>query len=137
MTDTRFMYRYIAISASFALLSGCSGTLTYSPGCAAYSGDQIEVTGDRFSWDRFSDTRRVDKDGNEIDANPGYPRTGTVEIDDAVMRFVDDSGAVVGTFVSFQNGGKRYLLTQEEHKAVADGGALPDCALQQESASDN
>lgn len=137
MTDTWVMYRYIAISASFALLSGCASTVTYSPGCAAYSGDRIAVTGDRFTWDRFTDTRRLDKEGNEIDVNPGYPRTGTIEIDDAMMRFVDESGAVVGTFVSFEDDRDRYLLTQEEHAAVAGGDAVPDCALQQEGASEN
>ncbi|MEL6367222.1 MAG: hypothetical protein AAFQ16_04605 [Pseudomonadota bacterium] len=137
MTDTQVMYRCIAISASFALLSGCASTVTYSPVCAAYSGDRIAVNGDRFTWDRFTDTRRVDNKGNEIDANPGYPRTGTIEIDDTMMRFVDESGAVVGTFVSFEDDGDRYLLTQEDHAAVAGGDAVPDCALQQEGAPGN
>ncbi|MEL7024972.1 MAG: hypothetical protein AAGL69_14655 [Pseudomonadota bacterium] len=118
----------LAISVAL-MLSGCVSPVTYEPGCVAMAGDRIEVTGARFVWDKFTDVRRIDEDGNEIEAYPDYPKSGRVESSGSQLKFIDDSGNLVGELVGYSDGANRFLLTAAQHDKVQAGADVPACAL--------
>ncbi|MEL7312648.1 MAG: hypothetical protein AAFN07_14135 [Pseudomonadota bacterium] len=103
--------------------------MKYEPGCVAMAGDRIEVTGSRFVWDKFTDIRRVDDDGNVVPAYPDYPRSGRVESTGRQLKFIDDTGELVGELVGHSADGQRFLLTTEQFEQVEAGAEIPACAL--------
>lgn len=115
--------------AAASLLGGCAAPVSYAPGCAAYTGDLITVDGRRYTWDKFTDTRSLDEDGNVIDPFPGYPREGRVEQEGQVVRFFDASGELLAVRHRHEAGGKTYLLTPEALQNMASGAALDPCSL--------
>lgn len=123
--------------AAASLLGGCAAPVTYAPGCAAYAGDQITIDGQRYTWDKFTDTRRIDEDGNVIDPFPGYPREGRVELEGRVVRFLDESGELLAVRHVRKAGGKTYLLTPEAWQQVASGAAPEPCALVAQQSADS
>ncbi|MEM8817247.1 MAG: hypothetical protein AAGE85_15590 [Pseudomonadota bacterium] len=109
---------------------GCASVEgVFEPSCIAYAGDRIEFRNDRFEWSRFTDVRNIDRDGNEIDAFPDYPKAGTYKIDSATIEFVTDDGSALDDHFLLERNGDLYLLTREQHDAVTAGESMPDCAL--------
>ena len=117
-----------------ALAAGC-GSLdgVFAPACIAYEGDRIVFDGRRFSWDRFTDARRVDDDGNIVDPFPEYPKTGRYEVDSARVSFYTDDGGSLDDRYLLEHRGDTYLLNWEDNEAVLDGEAMPACALRQQT----
>ena len=113
-----------------ALLAGCTtGGGVYEPGCIAFEGDRVEISGKRFVWDRFTDERRVDAEGREIDLFPDYPKTGRVEVRAGRVRFYPESGDPIERHYLLKRGSATYLLSAEQRASVMSGGDMPDCAL--------
>jgi len=112
------------------LLAGCT-TLNgvFEPDCIAFEGDRVELTGGRFVWDRFTDERRIDSEGNEIDPFPDYPKTGRFETILDRVDFHPDSGDGIASRYVLKRGSATYLLSEEQRAAVMSGGDMPDCAL--------
>ena len=119
----------LLLLAAGSLLCGCATPVSYAPGCLAYAGDRITIGGQRYTWDKFTDVRRIDEAGEVIDPFPGYPRQGRVERDGRVLRFLDESGALLAVRHLHEAGGKTYLLTPEAWREVAAGAAPDPCAL--------
>ena len=113
-----------------AALSGCASIDgTYAPDCTAYAGDEIVLSGGRFSWAKFTDAIPVDEDGNPMDPTPGYPKHGVYEVDGATLRMTADDGERLALMQFVEQGGKSYLLTQEQVETLETGGEMPDCPL--------
>lgn len=112
------------------VVTGCQSIEgRYEPGCAAFAGDRVVLDGGRYTWDRFTDARRVDAAGNVIDPYPDFPKTGPYAIDGKVLRLLDRGEETIATFHLHGDGNDILLLTVEEHDAVSGGAAYPDCAL--------
>ncbi len=113
-----------------ALLAGCAaGGGVYEPGCIAFEGDRIEISGKRFVWDRFTDEIRIDAEGREIDPFPDFPKSGRVEVRAGNVRFYPESGESIEMHHLLKRGSATYLLTSEERTRVMSGADMPDCAL--------
>ena len=111
------------------LLSGCKSVEgVYSPGCAAYSGDQIELSGGEFTWDKFTDQVGIDENGNPIDPFPGFPQRGSYEVDGNAVRMTMNNNASETLYLHVHDG-RALLLTETQHRAVESGGRHDDCAL--------
>lgn len=113
-----------------ACLAGCKAVDgTYLPGCAAYAGDRIELRGDTFAWDKFTDAVEIDDAGNRVDAFPGYPKTGSFDIDGdrLVLRF--DDGAETQVLHLQRSSGSLELLTDTQYVAWKKSNNYPDCVL--------
>lgn len=119
----------LLLLAAGSLLGGCATPVSYAPGCAAYTGDEITIDGQRYTWDKFTDTRRVDDDGKVIDPFPDYPRAGRVEREGQVVRFFDESGQLLAVRHLYEAGGTMHLLTPEAWQRVASGAEPDPCAL--------
>lgn len=112
-----------------ALTACASHEGVYEPACIAFEGDRIELRGGRFSWDRFTDQRSVDADGNVIDAFPDFPKSGKYTLDAERLSFVTDDGIRLTDWFLFEQQGQRYLLTDAQREHYLDTAALPRCAL--------
>lgn len=95
----------------------------------AFEGDRLEFSGGRFVWDRFTDERRIDAAGREIDPFPDFPKTGRVQARAGRVRFYPDSGDPIDTHYLLKRGSQTYLLTRGQRRNVMSGAAIPDCAL--------
>lgn len=120
----------------FPLLAACAGCATdadvvgtYVPSCVAYEGNTIELSGQRFTWDKFTDEVMVDDAGNKLDPFPGFPVRGSYAIEDDVLRLTTDVGELAGELYLVRRPGQIYLLTEAEFGAWQKDGAVPDCAL--------
>ena len=112
------------------LSSGCASIDgTYAPDCTAYAGDEIVLSGGRFSWAKFTDAIPVDDDGNPEDPTPGYPKHGVYEVDGAELRMTGDDGERMPLMHLVEQGGKHYLLTAEQAETLKTPGDMPDCPL--------
>lgn len=123
----------LALMASLlaACASGPEGV--FEPACIAHAGERIEFGGElgkgRFEWDRFTDAVSVDGAGNRIDPFPGYPKTGTFDIDGEKVSWTADDGTELAERYLLDYRGRTWLLSYEQNKAVLDGEEMPDCAL--------
>ena len=124
------MPRILFLTIATLLLTACSDYEgLYEPSCIAFEGDRIELRGGRFVWDRFTDARRIDGDGNVIDEFPDYPKTGTYSLESGRLIFATDDGVRLDDWFLVEQSGQIYLLTaaqQEAHRAKAE---MPQCAL--------
>ena len=112
------------------LLAGCNGVSgVFEPACMAFEGDRLEFSGRRFVWDRFTDERRIDAAGREIDPFPDFPKAGRVQARAGRVHFYPDSGDPIDTHYLLKRGSQTYLLTHEQRRNVMSGAAIPDCAL--------
>lgn len=102
----------------------------YEPGCIAYAGDRIELKDGRFEWQRFTDQRVVDDDGNEVDLLPGFPKKGMYRLAAGRVEFVTYDDVRLDDWFVVELAGQRYLLTEKQHDAFLDSKKVPDCALQ-------
>lgn len=101
----------------------------YLPDCKAFEGDRVELREDGFTWSRFTDQRKIDESGNEVDSFPEFPKSGEYQMKDGHVSFTLDDGEHLDTRYFMESGGKAYLLSQEEDRVFAEGGQMPECAL--------
>jgi hypothetical protein len=102
----------------------------YEPACIAYQGDKIELRDGRFTWQRYTDERTVDKAGNVVDPFPGFPKTGSYRVAAGRLELVTDDNARLDDWFIVERAGQRYLLNAQQHKAFLEGGEPPKCALE-------
>lgn len=113
-----------------ALLSGCaSHDGNYAPGCVAYAGNQVELSGGTFVWDRFTDQIRVDSDGQIIDPFPDFPVSGNYTLDGRRMTMIAESGQSMQPMYLHQDGSDYRLLTADEDASWQSSGAFDNCVL--------
>jgi hypothetical protein len=123
------MNRHLPLTVVLALAACAGHEGVYEPACIAFEGDRIELRGGRFAWDRFTDQRSVDADGNVIDAFPDFPKTGKYTLDAERLGFVTDDGVRVADWFLIEQQGQRYLLSEEQHERYLDLAELPRCGL--------
>ena len=117
-------------------LATCAGCATdadiagmYAPSCVAFEGNTIELTDQRFTWDKFTDEVTVNDAGNTVDPFPGFPVRGTYTTDNDVLHLTTDVGELAAVLHLVRRPGQIYLLTDAEFEAWQEGGAVPNCAL--------
>lgn len=118
--------------ACLAIVSGCATadySGRYAPGCTAFAGDTIELAGDRFVWDKFTDEVRISADGKREDQFPAHPMKGHYEIDGDKLILRPDAGGVTSVFYMVSESGNRYVMNVKQHSQWRATGAMPDCAL--------
>lgn len=123
----------LALLCSLAVAAGCAADTniagTYEPSCIAFEGNTIELSDNRFTWDKFTDEVTVDNDGNKIDPFPGFPVRGTYVVEDDVVRLVTDVGELAGEMHLVRRPDQVYLLTGAEFESWQRDGEVPTCAL--------
>ena len=117
----------LAFAAACATDTNIAGS--YTPSCAAFEGNTIELSENRFTWDKFTDEVTVDDDGNEIDPFPGFPVRGTYVVEGDVVRLTTDVGELAGEMHLVRRPDQVYLLTGEEFASWQSDGTVPTCAL--------
>lgn len=119
-----------ALIALALLIAACANHEgVYEPVCIAYEGDRIELRAGRFEWQRFTDQRTVDDDGNIVNPFPEFPKTGTYRLDAGRLELLTNDGVRLDDRVMVEQAGHRYLLTIKQHDAFKDASELPKCAL--------
>ncbi|HSN52783.1 MAG TPA: hypothetical protein VLS87_09640 [Woeseiaceae bacterium] len=118
---------FLAACASCATDADVAGM--YAPSCVAFEGSTIELAGERFTWDKFTDEVTVDDAGNTVDPFPGFPVRGTYTLDDDVLRLTTDAGKLAAELHLVRRPGQVYLLTAREFEAWQQDGTVPTCAL--------
>ncbi|MDH3415347.1 MAG: hypothetical protein OEM64_03450 [Gammaproteobacteria bacterium] len=112
------------------LLAACANHEgTYEPACIAYEGDRIELRAGRFEWQRFTDQRTVDSDGNLVEPFPEYPKIGAYSMDTERLELVSSDGVRLAEWYLVKHAGEHYLLSSEQHEAFLDAHELPGCPL--------
>lgn len=111
-------------------LSGCRQLDgAFEPSCIAFAGERVTFASGRFEWDRFTDERRLDDDGNVVDPFPDYPKSGDYRLDGNRVEFFTDDGERLATRYLLERDDGLYLLEAEQREAVSKGRPLPECAL--------
>jgi len=128
-TQVLLFVPFLAACASCATDADVAGM--YAPSCVAFEGSTIELTDQRFTWDKFTDEVTVDAAGGEVDPFPGFPVRGTYTIEGDELRLRTDVGELAAVLHLVRRPGQVYLLTAEEFEAWQKGGAVPNCALLQ------
>jgi hypothetical protein len=119
-----------AIIVSALLFAACANHEgLYEPACIAYEGDRMTLRDGRFEWQRFTDQRSVDDDGNIVNPFPGFPKTGTYDFVAGRLELVTNDGVRLDDWFVVVQDGQRYLLTNKQHIAILDGNERPECAL--------
>jgi hypothetical protein len=123
----------LVLVASLSLSAGCATDSeiagTYAPSCVAYEGNTIVLSGNAFTWDKFTDEVTVDDAGNKVDPFPGFPVRGTYTVEGDVLRLTTDVGELAAELHLVRRPGQVYLLTAEELAAWQQDGSVPNCAL--------
>ena len=101
----------------------------YEPGCTAYAGSTIALSGGSFVWDRFTDQIEIGADGKPVDPYPGYPKRGTYRLDGRIVAMTADGGERLEDLYLHRDGATYLLLTAADHAAWESGGTYPDCPL--------
>jgi hypothetical protein len=122
-----FLLAFVSLCAGCATDNGFAGT--YAPSCVAYEGDTIVLSGNEFTWDKFTDEVSVDDAGNKVDPFPGFPVRGTYTVEDDVVRLTTHVGELAAELHLVRRPGQVYLLTDGEFEAWQQAGAVPNCAL--------
>lgn len=127
-------FRYSCILFLSLVLAGCAIHKdvyqgVYLPNCMALEGDRIELREGGFTWDRFTDQRRMDESGYEIDLFPQFPKSGDYQMQGGHVSFALADGAILDTRYFLEKGEAVYLLTRQEDQVIAEGGQIPECAL--------
>lgn len=126
-TKALVLFASLSVSAGCATDSEFAGT--YAPSCVAYEGDTIELSGNAFTWDKFTDEVTVDDAGNEVDPFPGFPVRGTYTVEGDVLRLTSNVGELAAELHLVHRPDQVYLLTAREFEAWRRDGAVPKCAL--------
>ena len=117
-------------------VAGCQSLSgRYVPSCPAYEGDTIEFSGDRFTWDKFTDQVRIDEHGETIDPFPGFPKTGGFTLSGTQLDLKPDDGGSTHTYYLLSLDGESYLLNAAEQGRYAVDGVIDRCALRRSSDS--
>jgi len=125
MTPTR-----LTVIPLLLALAGCNSLDGwFTPSCVAFAGERIELSNGRFEWQRFTDERRIDQDGNVIDPLPDYPKRGDYRVVDGRVEFLSDEGIRLEDRYLVERSDGLYLLAPAAWEAFAAGGGLPDCPL--------
>lgn len=116
------------------VLTGCGSTAiavggSYEPSCTAFAGESISLRDGLYSWNKFTDARRIGPNGEVTDPYPDFPKTGAYERDGTLIRLLDDGDAVLGTWHLHEHEGRLALLNQDQQDAWAADGSYPDCML--------
>lgn len=101
----------------------------YEPACVAYEGHRIELRDGRFEWHRFTDQRIIGEDGKIKDPFPGFPKKGRYVLSQKRVQFSSDDGMQLDDLFMVQQGGRSFLLSEEQHEAFLDSKTMPGCAL--------
>ncbi len=113
-----------------ALLFGCvSHDGTYLPGCQAYAGSSIKLSGGQFVWEKFTDSVVLDDAGNVVNQFPGFPLQGSYRIDGQTLNLEVASGESLPKMYLQQRDKRHYLLTAEQFETWESTGKHDDCAL--------
>ena len=119
----------ITIAAALLFAACASHDGMYSPSCVAYAGNNIELNGGHFTWEKFTDSVVVDDDGNVVNQFAGYPLSGNYRIDGESVFLESSSGEPVATMHLYQHEDRSYLLTTEQRQDWESTGKLAECAL--------
>ena len=128
-THALFLYASLSLCAGCATDSEFVGT--YAPSCVAFEGNTIVLSGNTFTWDKFTDEVTVDDAGNKVDPFPGFPVRGTYSVEDDVVSLTTDVGDLAAELHLVRRPGQLYLLTADEFEAWQQDGTVPNCALLQ------
>jgi len=122
--------RLICAALVLAGVSGCkSYEATFLPGCAAYTGDRIELRNGAFEWDKFTDAIEVDEDGRPVDAFPDFPKRGNYVFEDQKLLLAFEADGATETFHIYQHESMGLQLLTDAQLAAVNGGLDEDCAL--------
>jgi len=127
--NTKALLLFASVGACSGCATGPDITGTYSPSCVAFEGNTIELSDNRFTWEKFTDEVTVDDAGNEVDPFPGFPVRGTYVREDDVLRLTTDVGELAAELYLVHRPDQVYLLTEAEFEAWQQDGAVPQCAL--------
>ena len=120
----------LCLLALFVVLTGCRAIEgTYSPSCVAFAGDSISLREGQYSWNKFTDERRIGPDGKVVDPYPDYPKTGAYELDGDGVRLLEDGGGVLATWYIHEEDGRLILLSQSQQDVWSSEGVYPNCPL--------
>ncbi len=122
--------RHILVLPALLLLACANHEGLYEPACIAFEGDTIKLDDGRFSWNRFTDERRVDDAGKVVEPFPDFPKTGTYRVAAGRLELVTDDDVRLEDWFIIERDGRRYLLTSKQHRDFLDGGELPKCPLE-------
>jgi len=126
-TKAPVLFAALCLSAGCATDSEFAGT--YAPSCVAYEGNTILLSGNVFTWDKFTDEVTLDDADNKVDPFPGFPVRGTYTVEDDVLRLTTDVGELAAELYLVRRPGQVYLLTAAEFEAWRQEGVVPNCAL--------
>lgn len=128
----RFMILPGTVLAAMATAGCQSIDGIYRPGCVAFAGDEIELDGGRYLWDRFTDQVRVDERGEVVDPFPDYPREGSYRLEkDRLLLEASGSGPRAVFHLLSENGRYR-LLDEDQRQRYLASGEVDPCALLRE-----
>lgn len=114
------------------LLAGCaSHEGTYTPDCIAFAGNEIELNGGRFVWDKFTDQVLVNDAGEVVDQFPEYPLRGRYQVEDETLHFESYTGEALPDMHLRREGTRTFLLTEAQLASWQKTGELAGCALVQ------
>lgn len=125
---------------SAAVVGACASvdhSGAYAPGCMAMAGDTIDLDGDRFVWDKFTDEVRVDPEGKVEDQFPAHPMQGHFEVENDKLILRPDSDGVTSVFYLVEDGDNRYVLNVVQHSEWQATGAIPECSLVRDAQHDS
>ena len=124
--------RHVILGLVLFTLAGCQQLDgDWAPACDAFAGDRLSFSASRYTWDKFTDARRVDSEGEVIDPFPDYPKSGFFEQDGAAIVLLDDSADEIARFYIHESDGVTHMLTAAEQASYTVDGSFPDCTLQQ------
>jgi hypothetical protein len=121
--------QFVTIAAALLFAACASHDGLYSPSCAAYAGNNIELSGGHFTWEKFTDSVVIDDNGEVVNQFPGYPLVGNYRIDGESVFLESSSGEPVATMHLYQHEDRSYLLTTEQRQDWESTGKLAECAL--------
>lgn len=129
MNGSEIPARLLVVVLVVSSVAGCRAIEgDFAPGCAAYAGDRISLHNGRFSWDRFTDARRLDTDGQPVDPFPEFPKTGSYTLSGNRVDLESD-GEVLASWYLHEDGERLLLLSADQQSDWEASGRYPDCPL--------
>ncbi len=124
--------RVIALSMALVLGACANQDGLYEPRCIAYEGDRVSMLENRFEWQKFTDERAIDANGEIIDPFPGYPKVGSFESRMGRVEFRPDDGSAIDDHFIVEHLEDWYLMPQDEHQLFLTADELSSCALRRQ-----
>ena len=129
MTNSLRCITTLAMAAALGACAAQDHSGAYAPACMAMAGDRIELEGDRFVWDKFTDEVKVSSDGKVEDQFPAHPMSGRYQVEGSKLILIPDSGGVTSVFYLVREQGHAYVLNVVQHSEWQATGSMPNCAL--------